>query len=115
MGWEQRNGQSYYYRKKRVGERILSEYVGRGVFAEICAETDRNQRRELQDRRDAHSATLQAEAEVERSLAEMETTVAAITDITLHAAGYHKYKGQWRKKRHEKETSQEKNEANTSG
>jgi hypothetical protein len=33
MGIEQRNGKSYYYEKKRVGNRVTSEYVGSGTLA----------------------------------------------------------------------------------
>jgi hypothetical protein len=44
----------------------------------------------------------QAEAEIDRQLADVESVIAAMTHATLFAAGYHKHKGQWRKKRHEK-------------
>ena len=101
MGWEQRNGRSYYYRKVREGGRVRSEYNGSGMLAQICAADDEAKRREQAAERAADHATRQAEAEIDRQLADAESALAALTDATLFAAGYHKHKGQWRKKRHE--------------
>ena len=50
----------------------------------------------------ADHATRQAEAEIDRQLAGVESAIAAMTHATLFAAGYHNHNGQWRKKRHEK-------------
>ena len=33
MGWEDRNGRSYYYRKERTGGRVRSVYVGNSQMA----------------------------------------------------------------------------------
>jgi hypothetical protein len=33
MGLEQRKGKLYYYEKRRVGRRVVSEYVGGGLLA----------------------------------------------------------------------------------
>ena len=37
MGWEEKNGRRYYYRKRRVGGQVISEYVGTG-YAALLAE-----------------------------------------------------------------------------
>ena len=100
MGLEQRNGRFYYYRKVREGGHVRSKYVGSGMLAELCAEDDKDERRDLAAERAAHRATQQAEAEIDRQLAETESALAAMTHATLFAAGYHRHKGQWRKKRH---------------
>lgn len=105
MGWEQRGGGSYYYRKVREGGRVRSKYMGNGVLGQICAENDRDEQRDRTAKRDADHATRQAEAEVDRQLADAESAIAAITDAALLAGGYHKHKGQWRKRRHEKKAT----------
>ena len=33
MAWEERNGKSYYYQKRREGDRVVSEYIGTGELA----------------------------------------------------------------------------------
>lgn len=105
MGWEQRGGGSYYYRKEREGGRVRSKYMGNGVLGQICAENDRDEQRDRTAKRDADHATRQTEAEVDRQLADAESAIVAITDAALLAGGYHKHKGQWRKRRHEKKAT----------
>src|SRR5437870_4021189 len=100
MGWEQRAGCRYYYRKKREKGRIRSEYVGTGLLAELCAATDSFERLQQAAKRAAGQAVRRAEAEIDRQLANAESALAAMTKATLYSAGYHKHKGQWRKKRH---------------
>lgn len=97
MAWEQRGGRSYYYLKERQGGRVRSKYIGTGISAQICAANARDAQRE----RTARRAMRQGQAEVDRQLATAEATIAVLTDMTLYAAGFHKHKGQWRKKRRE--------------
>lgn len=99
MGWEQRNGRSYYYHKSRMGGRVRSEYMGAGLLAQLCAEEDDDKRQERNAQRAADRATRQAEAGIDRQLANAESALAAMTHATLLAAGFHNHKGQWRKRR----------------
>src|SRR3989442_180622 len=101
MGWEKRNGRSYYYRKVRDGGLVRSKYVGRMTLGQICADNDNEERRNRTAERVADLATRKAESEIDRQLADAESALAATTDAMLSAAGYHKHKGQWRKKRHD--------------
>jgi hypothetical protein len=105
MGWEQRGNGSYYYRKKREGRRVRSEYVGGGAVAQECAKIDRNKRRCWKTERDAIRSARQADAKIDRHLATVEAAISVITNANLYADGYHKHKGQWRKKRHEKKAT----------
>ena len=101
MSWEQRRGRSYYYRKMREGERVRSKYLGAGIVAQICAGDDDAKRRDRAAQRAADRAARHAEAQIDRQLAGVESAIAAMTHAALLAAGFHKHKGQWRKKRHE--------------
>ena len=40
MAWEARGNKSYYYRKRRIGRRVVSEYVGSSETAELIAGMD---------------------------------------------------------------------------
>jgi hypothetical protein len=102
MSWEHRRGRFYYYRKLRAGGRVRSQYVGAGIVAQICAGNDDDKRRHRMAQRAADRATRQVEAQIDRQLAGVESAIATVTRATLLAAGYHKHKGQWRKKRYER-------------
>ncbi len=100
MGFEQRGGRSYYYRKVREGGRIRSIYVGGGLIGHLSAEEDNEERRERAAKRAAHLAARHVETEIDRQLAGAESALLALTHVTLFSVGYHQHKGQWRKKRH---------------
>lgn len=101
MAWEQRRGRSYYYRKLRTGRRVRSQYVGAELRAQMAAAADEDQRRHRAAQRAADRTARQAEAQIDRQLASVESAIAAMTHAALLAAGYHKHRGQWRKKRYE--------------
>jgi hypothetical protein len=101
MGWEQRGKQSYYYRKKREGGRVRSVYVGRGAVAQVRAEIIQKEQLDRKTEREAFRSARQADAEIDRQLATAEAAISAITNARLLADGYHRHKGQWRRKRHE--------------
>lgn len=105
MGWEIRNGRAYYYRKAREGGRVRSKYVGGGIVGQMYSEIDQEEQQERTALCDAQRATRQAEAEIEQQLKLMEAALGTIIEAALYASGYHKHKGQWRKKRHEKKAT----------
>src|SRR4051794_34960339 len=104
MAWEtRRNGRTYYYRKRWVNGRCVSEYQGTGRLAEIGAE--------LQAIRNARAVDWRDQAEAERAalppddpaLADLETLLAGLTRAVLLVNGYHTHKGTWRKRRAQSE------------
>ncbi len=97
MAWETRNGQRYYYRKRREGKRVVSEYQGRAEVAELSAQCDAYARQ----RREAERAEAEA---LDRMLAELSSLLRLLTHATLIANGYHTHKGQWRRKRDSRAT-----------
>jgi hypothetical protein len=102
MGWERKRGRLYYYRKVREGGHVRSQYMGTGLLAQMSAEADNDKRRERAARRAADRATRQAEALIDRQLADAESALMAMTHATLVAAGCHRHNGQWRRRRREK-------------
>jgi hypothetical protein len=99
MGIESRKGNLYYYRKRREGNRVVSEYAGGGVVADLAqrrAEIDRA-------RVEAQAAQLRAErmsmAEIDRQMDEFSQLVDLLLSAELLMLGYHQHKRQWRQRR----------------
>jgi len=109
MAWETRGGGTYYYRKRRTGEHVVSEYVGKGEIAELAAVWAYLDRAERQERRAQLLADRQREKElddmVDRACADCRETIAAV----LEAAGFHRHKGQWRKRNAARNRDQDNN------
>jgi hypothetical protein len=102
MGWETRRGQGRYYtRSRKVNGRIIREYVGTGLVAELAAQQDaeaRAQRRAERERLQ-HEAAKWASATL--PLTELSRLLDGLTAAALIAAGYHQHhRGTWRKRRH---------------
>jgi hypothetical protein len=101
MAWER----GYYYRVRKVGGRVVREYVGKGPLAEATARLDhvkwmrrRIEALDLRDEKDEHAAL---EAEVKALSEQAEHAARA----ALLAAGYHQHKrGPWRKRREQGHT-----------
>jgi hypothetical protein len=105
MGWEKRDrGGLYYTRSKKVGARVVREYVGGGTLGHTAALQDARERQRREE-----EATLWKE-ERER----LEALVASVEDLceaaeilyraALLAAGYRRHqRGEWRRKREPKQ------------
>jgi hypothetical protein len=103
MAWEDRNGRSYYYRKKREGGRVRSVYMGAGLVGQFASTADETTRAELNKQ---HRA-LRREIEEQNAI---DARIDAVCDLTeklvtaaLIASGFHQHKRQWRLKRNGKE------------
>jgi hypothetical protein len=99
VAWKTRKKRNYYYRNRRVGKRVVSEYVG-GTFGAHC-EAQRDQaRRGLAEvaRRDLEVVKAE-QAAIDAQLDELGAQLDELVDATLILAGYHQHKRQWRKKR----------------
>ncbi len=99
MAWEERNGKSYYYQKRREGRQVISQYIGSGYLATLAAQLDqigqieRAAEREQWHRQQAKQAALDIE------IAEYARLVQTLTAAVLLASGCHRPKRQWRVKR----------------
>ena len=105
MAWETRSGAQgrYYTRSKRVGDRVLREYVGTGDVAELIALQD-EQRRELRKMkkiadeiafRDKVAPIEQIANDVENLFQLLDTEL----ERHLNETGYFYHRGSWRKRR----------------
>lgn len=99
MAWETRAGRRYYYRKRRDGGRVVSEYIGSGPGAEAMATLDDYARLRALQERETWREEVERQRDIDRALDEAGDLVRLLTYATLLANGYHTHKGQWRKKR----------------
>ncbi len=99
MGWEERRGRSYYYRKERTGARVRSVYVGSGLTAHFAAKLDATERTEAKQKRRAEQRARQSELAKDEELNALGDLVRQVTAAHLLAEGFHRHKRQWRRKR----------------
>lgn len=92
-------GGLYYTRSRRVGGRVVREYVGCGEGARLLADLDAA-------KREARStARLQREQErscplaVQNALIALGKSLKGVLSLCMEAEGYHMHRGQWRRKR----------------
>jgi hypothetical protein len=101
MSWECPRGKGRYYtRSRRVGGRIVREYLGTGPAAERAAAQDAERRAE----RRALAAEKRIQEERLREVAALLEAFCQLTDQLLAAAlteaGYHQHdRGAWRRAR----------------
>src|SRR3954451_12756394 len=102
MGWETRRGSGRYYtRSRKVNGRIIREYVGTGLVAELAAQQDAEVRAQRLSERERvqHEAAQWVSATL--PLTELSRLLDGLTVAALIAAGYHQHhRGAWRKRRH---------------
>jgi hypothetical protein len=101
MGWEDRSGNRYYYRKRREGKRVISEYIGTGLAGELAEIFDAEEQHETEHKRRELRKQNQQAAAIDSQVNEVGKHARAIMQACLLLAGYHTHKGQWRKRRDE--------------
>jgi hypothetical protein len=99
MAWEQRRNRRYYYRKRREGKRVVSEYVGASDFAKLGEAIDAEARAERESQRQAQRQERQQAEAGERELKRLADLADDLTRAVLIASGYHTHRRQWRKAR----------------
>jgi len=95
MSWERRGHKRYYYRKRRQGERVVSEYVGTGELAETAAALDTLEQELRQAQRRQWETIRAFDAQVDEAC----DLIQALARGALLVTGHHMHKGQWRKTR----------------
>ena len=101
MAWERRvRGGWYYTRSRRVGGRVVREYVGGGLVGEMAAAADAASRADAQRKAQVwreRRARLEAASEISGRFSD---AVDGLARGALVIAGYHQHhRGEWRKVR----------------
>jgi len=97
MAWEDRNGGRYYYRKRREGERVISEYVGGGLAGELSALYDHEDKFKTDVQRAELMQAKEEATKLDGKIKEVERITKAMTRAVLLLSGYHAPRRQWRK------------------
>ena len=99
MGLERRHNTVAYYRKERRGHRVVSTYVASGATAHMLAEMDAMTRRVAEEQRAQLDQIIAESREVDAPGADLDELVRLLTRAAFLLNGYHRHKGQWRKRR----------------
>jgi hypothetical protein len=104
MGWEERGGGRYYYRKRRVNGRVVSEYVGSAARPWVgpLVDLEEANRNERAAERALERARREREQADDAALDDMASWAESLTTALLLAAGCHTHKGTWRRWRRTK-------------
>lgn len=101
MAWESRKrGGFYYTRSRKVGGRVVREYVGGGLLGQLAESEDAERQAEREARAEAfrtESARLEA---VDAPVDVLDEVAEALVRGALMLAGYQRHhRGEWRRKR----------------
>ena len=102
MGIEARhnNGKLYYYKKKRVGSKVVSEYQGGGELVPILQHIEARERAEREAERERLKAERMSIAEIDKQIDEFSRMVDTLMAAELISKGFHQHKRQWRRRRY---------------
>lgn len=98
MAWK--NG--YYYRNRRDGDQVVSEYVGSGYAAELLAQLDEQERIKAKAKRELFRRQVAEQKAIDAAVDTAGDALAALVDAALLVNGYWQHKRQWRLKRDER-------------
>ena len=101
MGWENRGGKRYYYRKKRIGRKVSSEYLGadRSVIQAIENKFTQLKQTNVSDPLDPMADLDTLFRSAHKDLRVIEQWLDFIYSSVMMVSGYHQHHYQWRKKR----------------
>ncbi len=99
--WERRErGGLYYTRSRKVGGRVVREYVGSGPLAELAARMDTLERRQREEEAKAWREEKERLEALDGPVEELCEAAEVLARAALVVAGYHQHKrGEWRKRR----------------
>jgi hypothetical protein len=96
MGVESRRSNLYYYRKRREGSRVVSEYVGGGHIGALSATLDAAERAEAKTLAARERGGREADEALDGLLDAIGAALKEAAACELVAAGCHNHKGEWR-------------------
>ncbi len=90
----------YWYRSRRIGDRVTRQYIGRGARCEGLARLEALQRKEKAEQRRAQREERGRLEALDGEVKEFCVWVTAIKRLVLQSYGYRQHaRGQWRKQR----------------
>jgi hypothetical protein len=99
MGWKTINGRRYFYKSERQGGRVKTTYFGAGESGLLISRMEAIDREEKEETRKQPQAEREEFDAEEKAVAEWFERVQDAANTAMVAAGFHKHKGQWRRKR----------------
>jgi hypothetical protein len=99
VAWERRGGNLYYYQAEREDGRVRKRYIGAGEVAEMIAHNDETIRRSRAELRERARTELEEARCLALAGAELEEAAEILARAQMVAAGYHRHKGEWRRRR----------------
>jgi hypothetical protein len=86
----------YWYKSRREGQRVVSEYIGCGDRARVSAELENQQIQERVRERSERQVLAVQEHELDRTLDAIAGQLRDLVNVALIVSGYHKHSGTWR-------------------
>jgi hypothetical protein len=100
VGPQYRNGNAYFYRKVRRGDRVSSVYVGGGDLGLLVRMFDLDEQQEKRLAKLEEREVIEAILQGDRLVTVCCEGIEAIAREAIEAAGYHRHKrGPWRRRR----------------
>ncbi len=99
MAWLNKRNGNYYYRSRREGDKVISEYVGTGYMAMLEAALDKMQQQQHYAERQAWQAVVDEQEAIDAELDNVSAAVADLVDAVLLVTGHRQHKREWRKQR----------------
>lgn len=101
MAWEKRRNGSYFYLKRREGDRVVSEYMGTDLLGRLY-EAQIYERRAKKARERIRLLSVAAELdELEAKLEKLSEAIETCVTAELVAAGCYRHNREWRRRRKE--------------
>jgi hypothetical protein len=107
MPWYERGQKKYFYRSKRINGKPRRLYLGTGEAAERAAAEDEQRRQERQAAKAELEAKLTSLQEIEALVEKYYRLTELLLAAELMEAGFHKYGGEWRRRRGRASRSEE--------
>lgn len=98
MAWENRRRQRYFYRSRRVGSRVLKEYLGRGAAAAaVAAEIGEGRSERLREQR-AQAEFVDRIGAADGLFQQFDRLTSALVAAAMMLAGFRQHnRHEWRR------------------